>query len=123
VSQAAHWSREPKEDNGSVTFELDGEITFNLILRGEHLAAFTADLGIWPQDEYCADELARRLGTLAAGAFINRKSIVSIAYGRYGLHLAFDPVKVDLIEVPELCTMFLNDLDWWRTNASIKLTA
>jgi hypothetical protein len=99
-----------------VEFELDEGLSFSLVRRSERLAAFTADLGPWPDDEADADELARRLGRLAAAAFSRRRAILSVAGGRYGLHLAFDPVQAGLDMVPGLCAGFLNDLEWWRRN-------
>jgi hypothetical protein len=113
----AGWSRAPEDQNGSVEFRLADGVSFSLISRGAHLAAFRADLGPWPEGENEAGLLARRLSSLSAATFFKRRSIVSSAGGRYGLHLAFDPVRTGLEEIPGLCARFLNDLDWWRLNA------
>jgi hypothetical protein len=116
VRAAAGWSGALKERNETVEFELTEDLSFSLSRHGERLAVFTADLGPWPDEERQADELARHLGGLAAASFRGRNSILSIASGRYGLHLSFDPDRVSLDEVPKLCECFLNDLDWWRHN-------
>jgi hypothetical protein len=118
VRREAGWERPVKEKDEAAEFSLDGGLAFSLIRRGERLAAFVADLGAWPEDEMEADELAKILGRMAAGAFSKRLSVVSAASGRYGLHLPFDPSSLGLEEIPKLCAAFLNDLDWWRQNLS-----
>jgi hypothetical protein len=114
VRQAAGWSRPLRPSGETVEFELENDLRFELVRRSGRLAAFTADLGAWPDDEGEADELARRLARLAAGAFSRRRAVVSVAGGRYGLHSTFDPEKAGAEGTPRLCSAFLNDLDWWR---------
>ena len=116
IRQAAGWSKVPRAVDGSVEFLLEGGASFKLTGRGESLALFSADLGPWPQDEAEADRLARRLARISAGVFGRRSSVVSVAFGRYGLHLSFDPKQASLDVVSNLCAGFLNDLDWWRLN-------
>jgi hypothetical protein len=116
VREAAGWSRELKIDEDWVEFEVADLPPFRLIQKGQRLAAFSADLGAWPFEENDQDLLARRLGRLAAGAFGSRRSILSMASGRYGLHLPFDPSQLEPGEVPKICAAFLNDLEWWFVN-------
>jgi hypothetical protein len=116
VRLAAGWSRTPEiQDQAAVFHPADGP-SFRLTRHGERLAAFSADLGPWPEDEGQADELARRVGRLAAGTFGRRASVASTSSGRWGLHLPFDPSRTAIGDVPDLCAGFLNDLDWWRRN-------
>jgi hypothetical protein len=117
VRQAAGWHKVPKQVDSAVEFELEGHTTFKLIQPSDHLAAFTAKVIICPADVTEADELARRLGQLAAAAFCRRRSTLSLSQGHYLLHLAFEP-SLGLAEIPSLCSDFLNDLDWWRHNSS-----
>jgi hypothetical protein len=121
VRETAGWSREGKSDGDWVEFEVADLPPFRLVQKGQRLAAFTADLGAWPDGESEADELARRLGRLASGAFNSRRSILSVASGRYGLHLPFDPSQLELEEVPKICASFLNDLEWWFKNREANL--
>jgi hypothetical protein len=121
VREAAGWSRQPKSDQDWVEFEVADLPPFKLIQKGQRLAAFQADLGAWPFEENEADQLARRLGRLASGAFNSRRSIISVTSGRLGLHLPFDPSQLELEEVPKICASFLNDLEWWLRNREVNL--
>jgi hypothetical protein len=112
VRRAAGWSRVPNVVDGAVEFSLKDGLAFKLFKLDGRLASFAANLGPSPDDEAEADDLARRLGQLAAAAFSRRRSILGLADGRYRLHLSFDLTNPDLL--PALCAEFLNDLDWWR---------
>ena len=116
ICQAAGWSPREAGPSGSVSFALADGSLFEILKPDDWTLFFRADLGVRPEDETGADELARRLGALAAGAFSIRRSTLALADGRFRLHRRVDLRETALEGLPDICADFLNDLDWWRAN-------
>ncbi len=111
---AAGWRQPEPDGDGRLVFRLEGDLAWELVTPDDRTAVFLADLGACPEDR--PDDLCRRAGVMAAGAFPRRRSVLSLKDGRFRLHHTVNLALSPLEELPDQCAVFLNDCAWWRAN-------
>lgn len=116
LCREAGWRPRRLSEDGPVTLELEGGLSFEVSLLPPGLALFRSRLADLPADEAEADRFCRRLGQMAAASFKKRRSIVSVKGSSAHLHVTADSRLVPPGEMPGLCRGFLNDCDWWLKN-------
>jgi hypothetical protein len=118
ICREAGWDGSASAGSDCFGLALEGGLSLTVRALTRDLTLFWLPLAAQPDSEAETDRQCRRLGQLAAAAFGQRRSILSVKDGFFGLHLIVDSAVTRVSETPALCRDFLNDGQWWRQKAA-----